>query len=98
LRAFHAPPRFAPAHPPHESPAVVTGPLVLLAIPSMGAGWFVGYVVFGDFFLKSLVHEPEEFHGLVSYTLHGMTALPFALALAGSATDWHLCMERTDIP
>src|SRR5262245_42235581 len=39
--AFHGEPRFDTAHPPHESPAVVTVPLVLLAIPSIGAGWFV---------------------------------------------------------
>src|SRR5688572_8646727 len=29
-------------HAPHESPAVVTVPLVLLAIPSICAGWFIG--------------------------------------------------------
>jgi len=96
--AFHGEPTFDDAHAPHESPAVVTVPLVLLAIPSIGAGWFVGYVVFGDYFAKSLVHEPEEFHGLVSYTLHGMTAIPFWLALAGIATAWYLYRVRLDLP
>ena len=96
--AFHGKPRFDPAHPPHESPAVVTVPLVLLAIPSIGAGWFIGYVVFGDYFLTSLVNKPEEFHGLVSYTLHGMAQPPFWLALAGIATAWVLYMKRTDLP
>jgi NADH-quinone oxidoreductase subunit L len=96
--AFHGKPRFDPAHPPHESPAVVTVPLVLLAIPSIGAGWFIGYVVFGDYFLTSLVNKPEEFHGLVSYTLHGMAQPPFWLALAGIATAWVLYMIRTDLP
>ena len=96
--AFHGEPRFDAAHPPHESPAVVTLPLVLLAIPSVGAGWFVGYVVFGDFFQNSLVNEPEEFHGLMSYTLHGMSAPPFWLALAGIATAWYLYLKRTDLP
>ena len=96
--AFHGEPRFDPAHPPHESPAVVTVPLVLLAIPSVCAGWLVGYVVFGDYFLESLYREPEEFHGLVSYTLHGMTAVPFWLALAGIATAWYLYRVRTDLP
>ena len=37
-------------HPPHESPPVVTVPLVLLAIPSVFAGWLIGDVVFGDYF------------------------------------------------
>ncbi len=40
--AFHGKPRFDPSHPPHESPAVVTLPLILLAIPSVVAGYFVG--------------------------------------------------------
>ncbi len=96
--AFHGEPRFDPAHPPHESPAVVTVPLVLLAIPSVCAGWLVGYVVFGDYFLESLHREPEEFHGLVSYTLHGVTALPFWLAIAGIATAWYLYRVRLDLP
>jgi len=96
--AFHGTPRFDESHPPHESPAVVTVPLVLLAIPSIGAGWFVGYVVFGDYFLKSLVNKPEEFHGLVSYTLHGMTAVPFWLAVAGIATAWYLYMKHPEKP
>src|SRR2546421_2825995 len=37
--AFHGRERFDAAPPPHESPAVVTIPLVLLAIPSVAAGW-----------------------------------------------------------
>ena len=48
--AFHGEPRFDPAHPPHESPAVVTVPLVLLAIPSVLAGYVIGPVVYGDYF------------------------------------------------
>ena len=97
--AFHGAPRFDPAHPPHESPAVVTLPLVLLAIPSIGAGWFIGYVVFGDFFLESLYREKtSDYHGLWSYTLHGMTATPFWLAIAGIATAWFLYIENPKIP
>ncbi|MCK7594699.1 NADH-quinone oxidoreductase subunit L [Pseudomarimonas salicorniae] len=39
------------AHEPHESPWVVTLPLVLLAIPSIAIGFFtVGPMLFGDFF------------------------------------------------
>jgi NADH-quinone oxidoreductase subunit L len=96
--AFHGEPRFDPAHPPHESPAVVTVPLVLLAIPSVCAGWLVGRVVFGDYFLESLYHEQEEFHGLVSYTLHGVMGLPFWCALAGAATAWYLYVKNTRLP
>src|SRR5258706_312293 len=46
--AFHGKERFGPHdHAPHESPAVVTVPLVLLAIPSIFAGWLIGPVLFG---------------------------------------------------
>jgi NADH-quinone oxidoreductase subunit L len=96
--AFHGAPRFDAAHPPHESPAVVTVPLVLLAIPSIGAGWFVGYVVFGDYFSNSLVQKAPEYHGLVNYTLHGLTALPFWFALAGVATAWYLYIRNPEKP
>jgi NADH-quinone oxidoreductase subunit L len=96
--AFHGEPRFDAAHPPHESPAVVTVPLVLLAIPSLAAGWLIGPVVFGDFFGGSVVLKEAEFHGLGSYMLHGVTALPFWLAVAGIATAWFLYMKRRDLP
>ncbi|HYC36797.1 MAG TPA: NADH-quinone oxidoreductase subunit L, partial [Usitatibacter sp.] len=96
--AFHGAPRFDPAHPPHESPAVVTVPLALLAIPSVGAGWAVGYVVYGDYFGNSLVGLDAGYHGLWAYTVHGLTALPFWLAVAGIGTAWYLYMKRTDLP
>ena len=97
--SFHGEERFDKAHPPHESPAVVTVPLVLLAIPSIGAGWFVGQVVFGEYFGSSIKQAaPEEWHGILSYTLHGLTALPFWFAVAGIATAWYLYMKRTDLP
>jgi len=49
--AFHGKERFGPHdHAPHESPAVVTVPLVLLAIPSICAGWLIGPVLFGGYF------------------------------------------------
>ncbi len=96
--AFHGAPRFDPAHPPHESPKVVTIPLVLLAIPSVAAGWWIGPVVYGDYFRGSLVLKGEEWHGLWAFTLHGLTALPFWLAVAGIATAWWLYLKRTDLP
>jgi NADH-quinone oxidoreductase subunit L len=97
--AFHGEPRYHAAHPPHESPAVVTGPLVMLAIPSICAGWLIGWVVFGDYFGDSLVRMKDaDWHGLWAYTLHGMTAAPFWLALAGIVTAWFLYGRRSDLP
>jgi NADH-quinone oxidoreductase subunit L len=92
--AFHGEPRFDAAHPPHESPKVVTVPLVLLAIPSFASGFWVGDVVYSDF-----IRNPgEEYHGAWAYVLHGISAPPFWLALAGIATAWWLYRVRTDLP
>jgi NADH-quinone oxidoreductase subunit L len=96
--AFHGKPRFDTAHPPHESPAVVTVPLVLLAIPSIGAGWVVGSVVFGDYFGGSLPRVDEPFHGVLAYTLHGFVSAPFWLGLAGVATAWYLYSFNPALP
>ncbi|MGH8721310.1 MAG: NADH-quinone oxidoreductase subunit L, partial [Burkholderiales bacterium] len=82
--AFHGAPRFDPAHRPHESPAVVTVPLVLLAIPSVLAGWLIGEFV--------------EIESLGGFVAHGFVSLPFWLALAGIATAYVLYLKRTDLP
>ena len=91
---FHGQARFDVEHPPHESPAVVTGPLVLLAIPSVAAGWVVGSVVFGDYFQGALPRMEEEFHGVLAYTLHGFVSLPFWLGILGIVTAWFLYIKR----
>jgi NADH-quinone oxidoreductase subunit L len=96
--AFHGAPRFDAAHPPHESPAVVTVPLVLLAIPSVVAGYVVGPVVYGDFFGSAVPPTHGEFHGIGAFMLHGLVSLPFWLALAGIATAYVLYMKRTELP
>src|SRR3954464_4600764 len=96
--AFHGEPHFDEHHAPRESPAVVTAPLVLLAIPSIAAGWVVGSVVFGDYFAGVLPKPEEEYHGLGSFMLHGLVGLPFWLAVAGIATAWFLYLKRTDLP
>jgi NADH-quinone oxidoreductase subunit L len=96
--AFHGRPRFDASHPPHESPAVVTVPLVLLAIPSVAAGYFVGPVVFGEFFGRAVPPTEGEFHGLAAFVLHGLVSAPFWLALAGIATAWLLYLRKPDLP
>jgi NADH-quinone oxidoreductase subunit L len=94
-------------HAPHESPAVVTVPLVLLAIPSMAAGWVIGYVLFGGYFDGAIVVAPQhdvlaelgkEFHGVVEMMKHALTTVPFWLALGGIATAWYLYIARPDLP
>jgi NADH-quinone oxidoreductase subunit L len=80
----------------HESPWVVTVPLILLAIPSALLGWFtVAPMLFGEF-LSGAIHVlpandvlgqlGEEFHGSGALVVSGLTALPFWLAAAGVVT------------
>ena len=81
-------------HTPHESPWVVTLPLVLLAIPSVVIGYLtIGPMLFGDFFKGAIVvhgeHHPAmkelaaEWHGAAAMAIHSLTSLPFILALSG---------------
>jgi NADH-quinone oxidoreductase subunit L len=98
IMAFHGKPRFDTAHPPHESPAVVTVPLVLLAIPSVVSGWLVGQVVFGDYFEDSILEVERDYHGLLAYTFHGFAALPFWLAVAGIAAAIYLYAFNAELP
>jgi NADH-quinone oxidoreductase subunit L len=82
----------------HESPWVVTVPLILLAIPSALIGWFtVKPLLFGDFFDGAirvlpannvLEHMTEEFHGSAAFVGSALTAPPVWLALAGVATAY----------
>jgi NADH-quinone oxidoreductase subunit L len=84
---------------PHESPAVVTVPLILLAIPSLGIGWFIGTVLFSDYFGTAIVvahdhaviaHMAEEFHGVTAMMLHALGTAPFWLAMSGIAAAAYL--------
>ncbi|MFX8995793.1 hypothetical protein ABTN26_18855, partial [Acinetobacter baumannii] len=84
---------------PHESPWVVTLPLVLLAIPSVVIGAIaIEPMLFGDFFKNVIfvsehhhaMHElKEEFHGAVAMALHSVTTLPLWLAIAGVALSYY---------
>src|SRR6266704_336508 len=106
--AFHGKERFETHdHAPHESPAVVTVPLVLLAIPSICAGWVIGPLLYGNYFGNSLAIAPEhpglremaaEFQGVVPMMLHAVNTLPFWLSLAGIAAAWYLYILRPELP
>jgi len=94
-------------HAPHESPLVVTLPLVLLAIPSIAAGWVVGPVLFGDYFGGSIYIDPahaglremaEEFHGLMPMMEHALSSAPLWLSLAGIALAWVMYILRPELP
>ena len=94
---------------PHESPLVVTGPLMLLAIPSVVIGAIALMpMLFGDFF-KGVIHVDgakhgamaelaEKIHGWVPMALHGFTAAPFWLALAGVVVSYLFYMVKPEVP
>jgi len=91
----------------HESPWVVTLPLVILAIPTVGAGWFIGPIVFGDYFNNVIHVLPEhaaieklgaEFTGVGGMMIHALSTAPFWLSIAGIFTAWYLYTVKTDIP
>ena len=93
----------------HETPAVVTVPLVLLAIPSAIIGWVtVDAVLFGNFFgdalhvaasHDALAHIKETFwHGPGALVAHIYAAPAFYLSALGALTAWFLYLKRPDIP
>ena len=87
----------------HESPLVVTVPLVLLAIPSVFIGWFtIEPMLFGDFFKGVITVLPqhdvlakvgESYHGQLSFILHGMTGAAVWFAVAGFVMAWYFYMK-----
>ena len=92
---------------PHESPKVVTLPLILLAIPAIASGWLIGTILYGNWFGNAIaiaeVHKgvatmAQEFHGIFGMMAHGVTTLPFWLAIGGAATAWYLYIARPDLP
>jgi NADH-quinone oxidoreductase subunit L len=106
--AFHGKQRFETHdHSPHESPAVVTVPLVLLAIPSICAGWVIGPILYGGYFGNSIAVAPThlalremaaEFHGVVPMVTHAVKTLPFWLSVAGIAAAWVLYILKPELP
>jgi NADH-quinone oxidoreductase subunit L len=91
--------------PPHESPWVVTLPLILLAIPSIFIGALtIGPMLYGDWFAGSIAktatmeHMAGEFHGALAMMAHALTTLPFWCAIAGVVLAWFLYIVRPDLP
>jgi NADH-quinone oxidoreductase subunit L len=107
---FHGEERFHADehHKPHESPWVVTLPLILLAIPSLIIGWItVEDVLFGGYFGNAIAvlpahdvlgHVKEEFHGPALFVLHAFTGPAVYLAAAGVLAAWFLYLKRPELP
>ena len=96
-------------HTPHESPWVVTVPLLLLAIPSVVIGYFtIDAILFGDFFKDAIfvnedAHEAmhelgHAYHGAIAMALHAFSSAPFWLALAGVVSSFYMYMINPAVP
>jgi NADH-quinone oxidoreductase subunit L len=92
----------------HESPWVVTVPLILLAIPSVIIGGFtVESMVFGDFFKDSIHVLPandvlaivgEEFHrSRIDFLVTAPLSLTFWFAAAGVVTAWLFFLKKPEL-
>ena len=97
------------SHRPHESPWVVTVPLILLAIPSVVIGYMtIQPLLFGEFFKDAILIDVEKhggmkvladaFHGPVAMALHAVTTAPFWLALGGVAVSWYMYLINPAVP
>jgi NADH-quinone oxidoreductase subunit L len=99
----------APGEKPHESPLVVTLPLLALAIPSVIIGALtIGPMVFGDFF-EGVIHVDaarhpamaefaQHFHGWAAMGMHAFVTPAFWLALAGVAFAYYCYMVNPALP
>ena len=96
-------------HTPHESPWVVTAPLLLLAFPSVVIGFLtIGPMVHGDFFKDAIFVDAarhpamkelgEMFHGPLQMALHAFSTPVLYLAIAGVALAYYMYMVNPALP
>jgi NADH-quinone oxidoreductase subunit L len=94
---------------PHESPWVVTVPLVLLAVPSVIIGYYtITPMLFGDFFKDAITVNTQLhpamaelakiFHGPMAMASHALSTAPFWLALAGVVVAWYFYLINPAVP
>ena len=87
----------APGQKPHESPFVVTLPLILLAIPSVLIGFYtISPLLFGTYFGDSIFIDiarhpvmkelEDEFHGPIAMAIHSFTSPVLLLVALGVLT------------
>ncbi len=94
---------------PHESPWVVTLPLVLLALPSVLLGyvliepmlygnWLAGAVVVDAAKHPAMAELAQTFLGPTGMALHGLGTLPFVLLVAGAVAAWWCYLVKPNVP
>jgi len=97
------------SHKPHESPWVVTAPLILLAIPSVVIGYMtINPMLYGELFKDAIFVDADKhhamkelaaaFHGPVAMAMHAVSTAPFWLALAGVVVAWYMYLINPAVP
>lgn len=94
---------------PHESPWVVTVPLILLAVPSVVIGALtIKPLLYGDFFKDVIYVNHElhpvmsvmeaEFHGVWGMVTHSLMTPVLYLAIAGVVAAWLFYLKAPQLP
>ena len=82
-------------------------PLILLAIPSVAAGWLIGTVLYGGYFEGSIFVAPQhnvleemahEFRGVIPMVTHAFSTAPAWLAIAGILTATVMYLLKPEWP
>jgi len=91
----------------HETPWVVTVPLIVLAFFSVVIGWVtIEPILFGEYFkdvifVKEnhdvLEHVGAHYTGQWGMIQHGIASWPFVLAMTGVASAWYIYMKNPQI-
>tara|TARA_Y100001960_G_scaffold88834_1_gene95219 strand:- start:11293 stop:13266 length:1974 start_codon:yes stop_codon:yes gene_type:complete len=92
----------------HEAPAVVTTPLLVLAVPSLLLGLFlVEPLLTGNYFGSAIYVSPEhdvlskisaEYHGVFYFITHAFLYPPVYLAFLGIFVAWLCYIKYPDLP
>jgi len=91
----------------HETPWVVTVPLIVLAFFSVVIGWMtIEPILFGEYFKdvifvkenhNVLEHVGAHYTGQWGMIQHGIASWPFVLAMTGVASAWYIYMKNPQI-
>jgi NADH-quinone oxidoreductase subunit L len=92
----------------HEAPAVVTAPLLVLAVPSLLLGLFlIEPLLLGDYFGSAIYVSGDhnvlskiaaEYHGIVSFITHAFLYPPVYLAFSGLFVAWLCYIKYPSLP
>ena len=92
----------------HEAPAVVTVPLLVLAVPSLLLGLFlIEPLLIGDYFGSAIYVSGEhnvlskiaaEYHGIASFITHAFLYPPVYLAFSGLFVAWLCYIKYPSLP